>query len=834
MSPLERGENDYLHLQLPRELNAEPERRRRRPPLYRPPTPEDRSEHGSEMAQETNAAITRAVQIRRERGIDSSRLLVLEFDSINMDLRESFEERFDAHVVDEHKTKAEDQDRYRLLVQFKNEDSRRAFQGELSLYSAGAEEAHFMPPSLRKRFYDGLQQVRLPSREDRVGSRLADEGWPAQEPFYLDVDLWHPGDDDEARELLDSLRSLCARYGGRLVEDLRTASLLLAKVRGSRELAEALLDLDIVARVDLPPHLAEAYSRIFQDLNLPDLPDHPNDTDPMVCVVDSGVVAGHPLLANWVIEERDFDTGDGTEADRNGHGTSVAGLVVYGDVAECLARNEWRPQVRICSAKVLRHIPNPSDPETGEVVFPEEHRVERITEEAIRYFATERGCRIFNLSLGNSSEVYDEGRQFAWAEKLDELARELDVVIVVPTVNHANPEIPTESSTREQFQQHVRDGLLTESQRLCNPATASLALTVGAIARSDALGHATDKDGLRLRNAFAGSPMGGPSPFTRSGPGYRIDQNKFGIKPDFVHFGGNYALSAVAGGSPHWVDHILLGEPTIRKERNGRFVGAMNGTSFACAHVSYAAAVAASSLEQSLERAPSANLIRALVGSTAATPPCGDDWLLDEETSRRLVGYGICSAEELTWSRANRVRLIAEDTLEEDKLHVYRVPVPDSFLSTKGRRGITVALAYDPPVRASRKEYLARTMWIEALRGLTTEDVEMYRGRMAGAESPNLPSINQIDMRPPRTRAQWSTLQVRTREWRQRPALRAPGDGEEVAIHLLVGCQKRFPTGLDPSQRYGLVVLFWHEGEHVELYQPLRTRLSVPATRVRV
>lgn len=780
-------------------------------------------------------AIGRAVESRRERGIESSRLLVLEFDSINMDLRDAFEQRFGARIVDEHRTKVEDEDRYTLLAQFPDERSQQAFQGELNLYSAGAEQTRFMPPGLRRDFYDGLQKVRLPSREDRIGSRLVEEGFPMEEPFYLDVDLWHPGNDDAARLLLEDLRSLCGRYGGRLVEDLRTTSLLLAKVRGSKELGEALLDLDFVARVDLPPRLAEAYSRIFQDVSFPDPALVPEDDDPLVCVVDSGVVSGHPLLANWVIEERDFDTGEGTEVDLNGHGTSVAGLVVYGDVAECMERNEWRPQVRICSAKVLRHRPNLSDPEMGDVVFPEEHRVERITEEAIRYFARERGCKVFNLSLGNPLEIYNEGRQFPWAEKLDELARELDIVIVVPTVNRTDLPIPEEASNREQFQQHVRDGLLEGSQRVCNPATASLAITVGAIARSEALGHHAEDGVLSLRDALAGSPEGGPAPFTRSGPGYRIDQTKAGIKPDFVHYGGNYAFSSVAGGAPRWVsNHLLLGEPTIQKERNGRFVGAVNGTSFACAHVSYAAAIAASSLRESLGRAPSANLIRALLGSAAATPPCGDDWLVDEETAQRLVGYGICSAEELTWSRANRVRLIAEDSLEEDKLHLYRVPVPEAFLSTGGRRGITVALAYDPPVRASRREYLARTMWVEALHGLTTEEVERYRGSFTGQNPPSLPSGTQVDLRPAKTKAQWSTLQVRSREWQRSPSLRVPSGEDAPIIHLLVQCQRRFPTGLDTSQCYGLVVLFWHEVERVELYQTLRARISVPVARVRV
>jgi hypothetical protein len=787
------------------------------------------------MAQSASAAINQAVELRRERGIDSSQLLVLEFDSINMDMRDAFEQRFGASVVDERKTKVGDHDRYRLLAQFPNERSQRAFQEELDLYRTDAQETHFMPPGLRRDFYDGLQQVRLPSRDDRMGHRLAEEGFPTEQPFYLDVDLWHPGNEDAARLRLEELGALCDRYGGRVVEHLRTASLLLAKVQSSHELAEALLDLDFVARVDLPPRLAEAYSRIFQEVNFPNPALVPEDDDPLVCVVDSGVVSGHPLLANWVVEERDFDTGEGTEVDLNGHGTSVAGLVVYGDVASCMERNEWRPQVRICSAKVLRHRPDLSDPDKGDVVFPEEHRVEKITEEAIRYFARERGCRVFNLSLGSPLEIYEEGRQFPWAEKLDELARELDVVIVVPTVNRADPPIPGEATTREQFQQLVRDGLLDDSQRVCNPATASLAITVGAIARSEALGHPTGDGAPSLRNALAASPEGAPSPFTRSGPGYRIDQTKAGIKPDFVHYGGNYALSALAGGEPRWIsNHLLLGEPTIQKERNGRFVGAVNGTSFACAHVSYAAAIATSSLQESLGRAPSANLIRALVGSAVKAPPCGSDWLGNEETSRRLVGYGMCSVEELTWSRANRVRLIAEDSLEEDKLHVYRVPVPEAFLSTKGKRGITVALAYDPPVRASRREYLARTMWVEALHGLTTEEVERYRGNFTGPNPPSPPSGTLVDLQPAKTKAQWSTLQVRSREWQRAPSLRAPSGEDTPTIHLLVQCQKRFPTGLNTSQRYGLVVLFWHEVERVNLYQALRARVTVPAARVRV
>ena len=63
-----------------------------------------------------------------------------------------------------------------------------------------------------------------------------------------------------------------------------------------------------------------------------------------------------------MIEEEDFDSGEGTAADLNGHGTQVGGLVVYGDIARRMQGNEWLPQVNLYSAKVLRNDPNSLDP----------------------------------------------------------------------------------------------------------------------------------------------------------------------------------------------------------------------------------------------------------------------------------------------------------------------------------------------------------------------------------------------------------------------------------------------------------------------------------------
>lgn len=93
-----------------------------------------------------------------------------------------------------------------------------------------------------------------------MGRRIKTEGFPQAEPFYLDVDLWRPEDDGNARGVLADFQATCQRAGCRVTDEVRTASLLLVKVLATRTFAEQLLGIDLVARVDLPPHVAVGYA----------------------------------------------------------------------------------------------------------------------------------------------------------------------------------------------------------------------------------------------------------------------------------------------------------------------------------------------------------------------------------------------------------------------------------------------------------------------------------------------------------------------------------------------------------------------------------------------
>lgn len=709
----------------------------------------------------------------------------------------------------------------RVLVQFPTVEDVRTFAQEARHYVQHEPQTTTLPHGIRRGFFDGLDWVRARGREDRLGARLRRDGFPDADRFAIDVDLWHPGTVPGARAILDELRRVCAAHGGRVADDLRTSSLVLARVEADRPLAEVLLGLDVVAQVNLPPVLPAAYGQLFNDVD--PLPEHlePDGSEPVVGVIDSGVLAGHPLLRGWVLDERDFDSGEMTSADRHGHGTQVAGLVVYGDVARCIERGEWTPRAMIASAKVLRRDPF----DDSRPAFPENHRPEKLVEDAIRYYHREGACRVFNLSMGNADDVYAGGRQFAWAEVLDKLARELNVVLVVSAGNLGAPPWPQTASTREQFQANLRDRVLeTIDARVCSPATAAIAVTVGAIARSDAA----------MRQLLAAAPAGAPPPFSRLGPGYEPKATQRAIKPEFVSFGGNYAVRNYAGADPDWVrNDVQLGEPTTRLNTDGgRPLTAVSGTSFAAPQVSFAAAFALRVAGDTLgSAAPSANSARALLGACAELPPCGNDWLRDPEAKEtweklRLAGYGRIDVDRVIRALQHDACLLAEDSLAEDHWHLYAIRVPPAFLGGRGKRGINVSLAFDPPVRASRRDYVSRTMWVETLKGLTVEEIRRYRSRHSREDSaPSLPAMKLLNMRPTKSDVQWSTLQVRRCSWARAVNLPVANGQDEPDLHILVGCQQRFPSGEDPQQRYALVVRLWHTDTSVEIHQQLRSRV---------
>ncbi|MER9852521.1 MULTISPECIES: hypothetical protein [unclassified Mesorhizobium] len=96
-----------------------------------------------------------------------------------------------------------------------------------------------------------------------------------------------------------------------------------------------------------------------------------------------------------------------------------------GDLRAQLAGGVLARGARLCAAKVVN--------EHGD--FDDRRLVPSQMREAVNSLHARFGCRLFVIALADRKRVYDGGKVGTWAATLDELARELDVVIVVSAGN---------------------------------------------------------------------------------------------------------------------------------------------------------------------------------------------------------------------------------------------------------------------------------------------------------------------------------------------------------------------------------------------------------------
>ena len=810
------------HIVIQREPSQELIRPGRRAPSQIQPR-SNRREHAERMKDQTAASAAELARLRESFGMAPDRFLVLRLESLDGGQRETLE-RLNVTVVEEMVEMRDRTRVHRLLVQFPDSESLTTFTTEYDRYADETTATTALPPAMRRDLFDALESVSTVTAEERSGRRLQGDGPPTDASFYLDVDLWNPGTDQGQRELLNTFRTFVQSRGGRVTRDpLITPSLFLVKVEANQTLLDELKQLDVVSLVDLPPipPPEDAFNLLspFQPPN-PLAPVPANG--PLACIVDSGVTAGHPLLRGVVVAEEDFDSGEATPADLNGHGTQVGGLVVYGDIARRMQGNEWLPQVKLYSAKILRNDPNSFDPASADAVFPAEERVEDQLKRAVEHFHREYGCRIFNLSIGHVYRLYEGGRQLPWAELLDELARSLDIVIVVSAGNVGDPDIPPAFNSA-QFKEQVADSLKQPRHRLIDPATSALSITVGAVARREDPSMLSLAQGTQL----AASSVGCPSPFTRCGPGVAG-----AVKPEVVAPGGNYGLDSIAGHH-HWRrNDPNLGEPTLNRDFASRLLRGVCGTSFAAAQVTHIAARIEAALRNEFQTPPSQNLVRALLVSSAR-PHNNVNKYVEKNALLNTVGYGEPNVE-YCWSTPNRVSLVTEDIVGYRAFHVYSLVVPEDFLQEPGRRSISVALAYDPPTRLSRRDYIATAMWLEVFGGLTTEEVVECRSKYEGdGEPPKTPDRNKLNFSPAGQTIRMSTVQKRSWNSNQGTVfLNRPNPNGDASLHIFVGCQPRFPNPLgEDSQRYALVVTLEHDSQNIDVYQQVRARVR---TRARI
>ena len=775
----------YEHIEMARLPERLP--RRKKPGFGVIPTRESGT-HGARLTRELGTAIAVQQAARRPEFVDPSLILTVQMTGA---LQENEWERMGLRVLSS--------DSERTLVLFASAVEVQEVQRRIAAYSAGTAVNRANPQ------YAGLvaniETITNVRPHDRIGKSLRQAGFATPDDFVrdqeyvLDIELWDIGLRGLRERKLNEVRMLIHNLGGVELCRYLGPSISMLRLRGSGQLVQAVLEVVEIASVDLPPQ-ADSDTSDLVAIELADLPELLPDAEesPLIGVIDSGISA-HPLLQGAVVAQIGVPENLGT-ADLWGHGTAVAGIALFGDFRNQFASGALARSARLCVAKVTN--------DRGD--FDDYTLVPAQMREAIQRLQREQGCRIFVSALADRHSVYAGGKVGAWAATLDELARELDVLIIVAVGNRT----PRLGPAVEEGVTAYPGYLLEPANRLFEPAGAVNVLTVGS------LSHGPGLDGV-LAGDLNTRPITQrlePSPFTRVGPGLGG-----ALKPDLVEVGGTLVFDAVTRTLKSGQQLASAGVVTLNHRYLERLMTSKSGTSFAAPLVAHTAAQILKLMPQA-----SANLVRALLAGSAQIP---------DETLQRLVlegpdsidhvcGHGRPDLMRAGYSDDSRVVLYAQDALQLDHFAVYRIPIPHTFQSEKGRRTVTVTLAYDPPVRHTRNDYCGVGMSFRLLRGCTQEQVfEHYKWRPKGELVPEIEARYQCNMTPGITQRERGTLQRASVAFR-RNIEQYGGD-----YYLVVRCESGWAPP-DSEQRFAVVLELAHEAE-LQLYQQLRQRVRVQA-----
>lgn len=521
---------------------------------------------------------------------------------------------------------------------------------------------------------------------DREGALLRSFP-PTEENFIVDVELWSIWEEinlDSHKNMMEKFKSFLIERNIQIIDKLENfPSLLLYRVRiNNNTLTFLLNNYRDIRKVDLPPKYKFDNNSITFDIANEAKIIPPNTDSPVVCILDSGVNSNHPLLQQAIGDRQSFIPNNYNPDDESGHGTAVAGFALYHDITTAIDNGTTFIQsIRILSGRILDSA---NEYNHGYIL--------NAIEEAVDYFTKLYGCKIFNLSIGDSRLTYQGKHLEPLAFGVDCLARKYKVLFIISTGNYS-PHKDVDGDLINNFPAY----LLCDGAKIIDPATALNAITVGSIARH------TERANISygLPNSIDSIPISQhnwPSPFSRTG-----GTINGAIKPDFVEFGGNYCVDR-NGNHLHTnkLPELILGNNIQRPFSTD------TGTSYAAPKITNLAA-------RILTEIPDASndLLRALLAINAEYPPEYEEFEKRlnsnniKNPSHLFYGYGTINQNHLFRSSENATILYATDSIEDGTNHYYEIALPEEFYTGKYRRKmeISVALAYTPEVRRTRLQY---------------------------------------------------------------------------------------------------------------------------------
>lgn len=639
----------------------------------------------------------------------------------------------------------------RLFLVFSNQAALRQMLSLWELYQADQR----LPWGLGrwKSVFQWLRDVRVWGVRDRLLETGVLGDWQeraahGQEVVPCEVELWFRRNPDQRAAAKARVEKLVQDNQGELVteaivEEVRYHALLARLPIGAVRdfLEEAGQDADLLQCEQIQFFRAAGQmaavlpddERGTEDGN--EEGDTPPLGEPVIALLDGLPLQAHRRLAGRLVVDDPDDFESLYPPHERRHGTSMASLILHGDLDGAEPPLSRKLYVRPILRPDLRDWRR-----TREETVPEDMLVVDLVHRAVRRLfdgdgdepPAAPGVVVINLSIGIRDRLFDTALS-PLARLLDWLAWKYKILFMVSAGNHSHPiELSvaradfgtlTGIALQEQILRAVAAD--TRRRRLLSPAEAVNVVTVAAL-HQDCSSAPPPPSWL---HPFTDGDL--PSPINAQGMGYRR-----AIKPELLVDGGRIvvqeSLTADPLASVNIYDRTL--PPGQRVAAPGRVGGEVNaawhtrGTSNATALATRAAAHLYEVLEalrtdpggETIDAVPAPVWLKVLIahgadwGSAAETLERlipGRDASRFREYVTKLLGYGALKLESVKASTEYRVTALSGGRLLADRAHVHQYPLPPSLSGQAGRRRLTVTLGWLTPVNPHHQGWRRADLW---------------------------------------------------------------------------------------------------------------------------
>ncbi|WP_255431560.1 S8 family peptidase [Undibacterium sp. KW1] len=447
----------------------------------------------------------------------------------------------------------------------------------------------------------------------------------------------------------------------------------------------------------------------------------------ITALLDGYPVSGHAALVNRVtVHEVDVRGGNVPALSRN-HGTAMASLIVHGDLQASTGAIS-RP---VAIIPVLTDSGKAGSRETT----PKGKLPIGVIYRALQALVASRGnpelagVTVVNHSICDTYAPFVR-RPSPWATLLDYFSHKHRLLFIVSAgniaesfplgdvyadLNEFNIALPEEREAALLLA--INEAKATRG--ILSPAEAINGVTVGALHIDGAGPQASGIDpypSVRMTNLA-------------SATGFGVNRS---LKPDLVEQGGRFAAgcSNIQGGGGvkvHAQTAAGMGHQVASPSVSGDLthVTRTAGTSNAAALVSRACNQIADAVEDAfntdgtnwIDLPTRAVILKALLAHGTSWGDIGDilyDAYPPHESTKhakrkdsiaKFIGYGRPNLERIISGTDNRITLLADDEIQHDQLHEYRVPLPTAMLNTRDVRSITLTLSWSTPVVTHSVDY---------------------------------------------------------------------------------------------------------------------------------